>query len=119
MNRPTERELLEATRRLLRESERACDDLTVARLRAGRLRALEAKRGPLRGWWPWAGGIATAGMVAALAGTLWFNVFSDSPLSDKEQTIVADVDLLTTQENLEFYTEIEFYDWLASEPDAG
>lgn len=117
MSAPDERELLEATRRLLQQSERACDEFTVARLRAARLRALDAKHRPLARSWPWAGGIFTAGVTAALAGMLWFNTASELPLPHSAEAIVGDMDLLTT-ESPDFYAEMEFYDWLASDPDA-
>jgi hypothetical protein len=121
MRTPTEQELLEATRHLLRESERACDELTVARLRAARLRALDAKRSRLLlPSWRTASGFAAAGVVAVLAGTLWFGTPSDLPTPRGSETAIAiaDIEMLATTESPEFYTDIEFYDWLATEPDA-
>ncbi len=119
MSTPSEQELREATRRLLQESERACDELTVARLRAARLRALDARRSRfLLPSWKAISGFATAGAVAALAGILWFNLPSDLPIPRGNETAIADIEMLATKESPEFYTDIEFYDWLASEPDA-
>jgi hypothetical protein len=117
MKTPNEQELLEATRQLLRKNERAIDELTVARLRAARRRALDAKRGP-RLSWPIFGGIATAGIVAALAGVVWLNAPSDLSLPAGTEGTGADLELLTSKDNPEFYTDIDFYDFLASETDA-
>jgi hypothetical protein len=120
MRTPDEQELLEATRRLLRESERGCDEFTVARLRAARLRALDAKRPRfLLPSGKTMSGFATAGVVAALAGVLWFNTPSDLPIPRGSETAVADIEMLATKESPEFYTDMEFYNWLASETDAG
>lgn len=117
MTKPNEQDLLDAARRLLREQD--VDELTIARLRAARLHALDAKPRRRIFTWPVISSVATAGMVAALAGILWvqtpLNVLS--PRSD-EMAVAADIDLLTMKENPEFYNELEFYDWLASEADA-
>jgi hypothetical protein len=113
MKTPNEQELIEATKRLLREEERAVDELTVARLRAARRRALDTARRPHR--WQIFGGLATAGVVAALAGVVWLNTDVGIP---NETTPVADIELLTSNDGLEFYNDIDFYDWLANQPDA-
>lgn len=119
MTAPNENELLETARRLLRESELGQDEFTVARLRAARLRALEAKPRP---WLPsmrWLGSVVAAGAVAMLAGVIWLNTPSDVTLPRaNDSTVVADIDLLTAKETPEFYTELEFYDWLESDADA-
>lgn len=118
MRTPTEQELQEAARRLRQKNELECDDFTVARLRAARLRALEARRRPFLMSWQALGGIATAGIAAALAGVLWLKAPSDLPSPRGSETPVADIELLTTKESPDFYTELDFYDWLASEADA-
>lgn len=117
MKKPNEQELLETTRRLLEKSVRECDELTVARLRAARLRALDARR-QLRftSWWN-VGGIAAAGIAAALAGLIWFSTPSELPVPRHTETAGVDMELLAN-ESPEFYTELDFYDWLASEADA-
>lgn len=118
MKTPSEQELLEATRRLLRENERAIDELSIARLRAVRLRALDAKGNPRRLWQIF-GGVAAAGIVAALAGVIWLNARSDLPLPADVEGAGADVELLTSKDNPEFYNDIDFYDFLATQTDAG
>lgn len=117
MTTPSENELLQTARQLLRESERAQDELTIARLRAARLRALEAK--PRARWlsMQWVGSVVAAGAVAMLAGVIWLNMPSEATAPNGTEA-VADIELLTTSESPEFYTDLEFYDWLASEADA-
>jgi ferric-dicitrate binding protein FerR (iron transport regulator) len=110
-----ERDLLQAASRLHRQAEQQLDQLTVARLRAARKRALDASPRP-RFAWLLSGGLATAAVAAAVAGMVWFQLPSDS-LAPVEP-VVADVDILTTAESPEFYGELEFYDWLASKADA-
>jgi hypothetical protein len=118
MSKPSESELLQATRRLLEKSEREVDELTVARLRAVRLRALDAiAHSRLASWWS-LGGIASAGIAAALAGLLWFNTPSELSAPSQHETASVDMELLATKENPEFYTELDFYDWLAGDADA-
>lgn len=117
MKKPDEQELLEITRRLLEKSARECDALTVARLRAARLRALEAPRQPrFMSWWS-LGGVASAGIAAALAGLLWFSTPPELPGPRHQETAGVDMELLAN-EGPEFYTDLDFYDWLASEADA-
>jgi hypothetical protein len=68
-------------------------------------------------WWS-LGGLATAGMAAVLAGLLWFNAPSDLPGPRHPETAGTDMELLATKDNPDFYTELDFYDWLAAEADA-
>lgn len=116
MTEPTEKDLLQAAGRLLRQSEHELDELTSARLRAARLGALEAKARE-RLSWPLSGGAVAAGLALALAGVLWLRAPSELPVPPGTDTTVADLDLLAI-ESPEFYTELEFYRWLASQPDA-
>jgi hypothetical protein len=117
MTKPSEHDLLETARRLLHESERTQDEFTVARLRAARLRALEATPKSLWLGWRMVGSLATAGAVAMLAGIVWFHAPLERVTPAGNETIVAEIDLLAT-ESPEFYTELEFYDWLVGEADA-
>ncbi|MEK6550777.1 MAG: hypothetical protein AABZ50_03970 [Pseudomonadota bacterium] len=92
---------------------RAPDELTRARLKAARLRALDHYR-PGRGWrplWAWSAGLSAAAMVmtGVVAGWLWFA----SPSAPQPHSI-DDLELLAAQDNPEFYRELDFYQWLAS-----
>ncbi|MFL6655514.1 MAG: hypothetical protein ACJ8KA_12050 [Sulfurifustis sp.] len=118
MTTPEERDIVETARRVLHRSERDCDELTVARLRAARRRALEAEPRPAFRRWSLAGAVAAAATIAGLAGVLWLQTPSDmAPVPTASS--VADIDLLTTNESPEFYNDLDFYDWLATDSDAG
>lgn len=118
MRTPNETELLQAAARLLRESEDKIDELTAAKLRAARRRALDAKP---RTWhsWGWMNGAIAAGIVATLAAVLWLNNPIDRPLPVANDTPVTDVELLTARDNPDFYADLEFYNWIADEDYAG
>lgn len=116
MTESSEKDLLQAARRLLRESEHELDELTSARLRAARLRALDAKRGGFA--WRLSGGFVAAGLALSLAGVLWLRAPVDVAAPPANESTVADIDLLAT-ENPEFYSDLEFFRWLADQPDAG
>jgi hypothetical protein len=104
---------LAPARRALDAAARQLDTLTLARLRAARLRALDQARpaAPWRpGWRLAAGGFAAAGLATLVAvGLLWFS--APAPLTVAG---IDDLELLSTQENPEFYADLDFYHWLAS-----
>ncbi|HHO68564.1 MAG TPA: DUF3619 family protein [Gammaproteobacteria bacterium] len=81
------------------------DELTLARLRAARARALEQARGGARShaWLPAAGMAVAAALVAAVL--LW-------PSAPKLPAGADDLDLLAAGEDMELIEELEFYDWL-------
>ncbi len=100
-------------KRLLDDAANDLDADTLARLRAARARAwqragAEPVRRPRRRGWLAVGGLAVAGIVLALAGTLWLATPGGTPLLGVE-----DAELLASGESPEFYAEIEFYQWLA------
>jgi hypothetical protein len=99
--------------RLRTELERSAHELdasTVARLRAARRRALEA--GPRRRLWLMAGGLA-AGAVAAGVAAVLLLAPPALPLHGLDQLeLIADADL-------DVVDDLEFYRWLADNPNAG
>ena len=109
----SEEKFLRATKRVLDEAEANLDTAALARLRAARRQAIEAglaRSGrALPGWLLPVGGFATAGIALAVAGLLWFAVPDDKPLP---QATVDDLELLMARDNPEFFTDLEFYDWL-------
>lgn len=113
------RKLETQARRLLDETAQNLDADTLARLRAARARAwrrAEHEPGapaPRRRGWLAVGGAALAGLVLALAGTLWLAAPGGAPPAGLE-----DAELLASKESPEFYAELEFYQWLASRADA-
>jgi hypothetical protein len=49
-----------------------------------------------------------------VAGLLWFS----APNGNFMQAGVGDIELLTAQENPDFFTELEFYEWLEGNENA-
>ena len=108
----TEDKFLNAAKRALDDAEKNLDAGTVARLRAARRDAIEqGLRRPSHmrpGWLLPLGGFATAAIVLSVAGLLWFS----APNPNLLQTNVSDIELLTAHENPEFFTDLDFLDWL-------
>jgi hypothetical protein len=108
----TEDKFLNAAKRALDDAEKNLDAGTVARLRAARREAIEqGLRRPSHmrpGWLLPAGGFATATIVFAVAGLLWFS----APNLILLQVNVSDIELLTAHENPEFFADLDFLDWL-------
>lgn len=96
----------------------ALDDLTAARLRAVRLKAVESaegKRGGLRfPRWVAVGGLATAA-AAVLAVGLWVS----GPPRESTVATADDIEIVAAQEQMQFYEDIEFYRWLAAQENGG
>ena len=114
----TEDKFLNAAKRALDEAEKNLDAGTVTRLRTARREAIEqGLRRPSRrrpGWLLPVGGFATAAIVFAVAGLLWFS----APNPNLLQANVSDIELLTAHENPEFFADLDFYDWLDNDSDA-
>lgn len=104
--------LVGRARRELDERARGLDDITIARLRAARLRALDvATVSPWRSRWMAAAGLATTAVAVVLvAGHFWLR-----PPSTPAQAVAGleDLELLSSREQPEFFRELDFYDWLA------
>lgn len=107
-----EEALLRKVKNALDASSETLDGATCTRLRAARTRALQ-QRHTRQPWllWP-AGGVALAA-AALLSWGLWFNV----PVSHTPAAL-EQLELLSSTESLELYTDLEFYQWLASATDA-
>jgi hypothetical protein len=114
MNDETKEQVfLRRARALLDASSESLDPATRARLRAGRAAALAPQAGlPARWtWWP-AGGLALAS-VAILSWTLWLHPAVNHLPAGLEQ-----LELLTSADNLELYSDLDFYQWLGDTTDA-
>lgn len=108
----SESRVVEAARQVLDTRARDLDEITSARLRAARLRALDARPVPRwRSQWVALAGVATAAIAVVLvAGPLWLRPAGPPPLSVAG---LEDLELLSTREHPEFFGDLEFYDWLA------
>jgi hypothetical protein len=114
-----QRELAQALRSALRESEQL-DYVASAKLRAARARALEAGQGRDRRWLLASGGLTAAAIFAALLMTTLrphATRPADSALFETAEAQQADaLDVLTDDNDPDFYEELDLYRWLASEP---
>lgn len=108
-----ERRFLEKIRSELDAGAENLDRETLRRLHGARVTALAEVERRRTGWlriprWVTAGGVATAAVVV-VAVSIW--------LAEPRQTLPArqaeDLEILTAQEHLEMYKDLEFYRWLA------
>ena len=110
-----EKHFLEKARSLLNEGVENLDRQTcqsLENIRIGALRAMEERRSglfvPMR--WIMVGGFATATM-AAVALFFWLtNSPENLPAKHAE-----DFEIITSQERIDFYQNLDFYRWLATE----
>ena len=117
-----EKHFFDEARWILKVAEENLDAATLSRLRAARARALDAvtprdyARTRRPAWLLPVGSFAAAGVVLAVASMLWFTVpaGNSGSLADIEN-----LDLLTAVDNPEFYADLDFYRWLASQNNAG
>ena len=102
----TERELIEAIRAELDKSADALDAHTLSRLNQARHRALTRQAR-----FSWASGrwLLPAAATAAVA-VLAFNLLTITPA--EPETLLEDLELLSSVEDMDFYSELEFYEWL-------
>lgn len=105
-----EDEFLKRARRSLEAMSDSLDAATTSRLRAARKRALtEGRSAPAPSRWLMpVGGLVAAGTALTVAGLLWFAAPEQPPLP----TGLGDIELLTAVEHPEFFSDLEFYEWL-------
>lgn len=107
--------LLKRIRSDLDRSVEALDPATHARLAQARARALAPRSQPIAWWIPASGAVFATLLVALLL------VGQPQPLPlDNGFSNIADLELLTGDDNLELFEDLEFWRWLESKPlDAG
>jgi hypothetical protein len=111
----TDEQIAATARRLLDQSVADLDPATAHRLQRARLTALEAT--PVGRWrMVLTGGLAVA--VAAL--TLTLTLLSRQPVPESHVTsLVEDIDLVLSADNIELAEDLEFYHWLADADTTG
>lgn len=89
------------------------DTVTAARLSAVRARALDAVPGSGQSMvWTYTGAVATTLLVAVLV--VW------PPRGNQDIGLPLDeMELFSANEELEFYSELEFYEWLDYDQETG
>lgn len=120
-DQPGDKRLQDAIRGHLERQSEQLPELDSARLRAARLRALDAVREPIYRRRPmllW----GTAASLVLVAGMLLLNP-APTPSGQGNPALAemsaADMDLLMSEESLDFYQDLEFYEWLAQYDGAG
>lgn len=89
---------------------------TLARLSEARRKAVDAVSQPARFGWGWrlpAGAMALA-FVAVVGGALWMgggNMTTPSAFTNAN----TDAPLIMTQDNLDMYADMDFYQWMETE----
>jgi 4-hydroxy-L-threonine phosphate dehydrogenase PdxA len=105
---------LERARAQLNHAAADLDEFSIARLRAGRKRALaaaDARRRFRPAWWLPLSSAAVAAIVTVTVATNWWRA---APVTATE-----DIELLATSDDPEFLEDIDFYNWLEDQRDAG
>lgn len=115
MSTQQEQDFLESARTKLEASVNALDAHTLSRLHSARSHAVEAAgrqpfwRAP--DWLLPLGAVASATLVLVVGSVLWMSNPPDNyaALAPEEREIVA------SEDNLEIYTDLDFYHWLAQQ----
>lgn len=109
-----DKQFIDSAKKILDESLNDLDGATLSRLAQNRRQALADRRVSRRPHFRplavagWGGGLATAGLLVFLviAGP-----FGRDP---SENGLVADLSLFTAEESIDFFQDIEFYEWLSA-----
>jgi len=115
-------------RRVLDESAQSLDAATLSRLNRARQAALEQRRPTLRPWFVPAGLASACAVLLALA-VVWrapvpmpANPGAPAPIATAMQSngvAAGDLDIVSGDEGLEFYQDLEFYAWLDAQNQDG
>ena len=109
-----EKKFLSVVKKALDQSADDLDGNIQSRLRQARYRALEQAEGKkvwLPGWGLSTASVATAALVMLIAA-----FYFKGPQQEVPQVNVLDeIEIVGSEESLEFYDELDFYVWLAEE----
>ncbi len=122
-----EREFLAAVKSSLRHSEKNIDELTQARLRAARHRAVAAHQE--KTFWPVSGILTvdwlrsrrvalSAAMSLTIVGALLL-LFNLQQPAQRLTPMLEDIELLTSNDDIELYQDLDFYVWIEDEQISG
>ena len=111
----SEEDFLAEVRNTLDRSTESLDPETLRRLRAARFGAIEMAGAGSMSWfrlhrWITAGGLTTI-TVLALGISLWLG----SPVQNPPLRQPDDLEILTSQDQLDLYKDLDFYRWLDKE----
>ncbi len=101
-----EQELLLFTTTHLDKSVEELDATTRSRLGHARREAISGNSHSRQWAWPMWGFASTS--VVVLSTILWFQ----NPMNSSPPLVPEDLELLANSDSLEFYEDLEFYDWL-------
>lgn len=117
----TDDKLTRRARELFLASAAALDAGTLARLKAARLKAVEAASAqPAWSGWRIPAGAAALLAVAVVGSALWWTGLT-SPAAAPEPFTTAgneDLPIVLTSDNLDMYADLDFYQWLESQDKA-
>ncbi len=106
-----EQNLIDEAKRLLDESADNLDTQVLTGLARARIAALERQQAERKPWLLW------SGLSSAAVATLAVLIFWQQPQNQESTNYVADMGILAAEESLEFYDEMEFYQWLSEVAD--
>jgi len=113
------RELVQRARAIYSEACANVDAHTHARLAAGRRNAMTAAQAPShkRVWLPAAGAMAACALAVGVI--LWRPASAPSPAQGQQAAASdAELPLDADSKQMDLYQNLEFYQWLAQQPDA-
>ncbi len=105
----SDKEFNRQIRAVLDQGVEQLDDAASRRLRQARMQAVEkaSQQGQGARWWKPAAAFAVAASLV-LAVVIWPTGTDDMPASE-----LLDVELMATDDSLQLYEELDFYQWLA------
>jgi glutamine synthetase adenylyltransferase len=122
----SEQAFLEAVKAGLDKAEDAVDDLTLMRLRQLRKQALQsvsessAPAVVLREqWWMPLTSVAATVLIAVLGFHMTTQITSTVAPQDDTFSALEDMQILGAEQSLDFYQDLEFYQWLDEQKDLG
>lgn len=108
----SDKQMIDQVKRSLDQQADELDAATLSKLRQARARAvdeMEHKTSRLKPRALWTGGLATAGACAVALMLVWPE---DPEITTELGPAIADAEMLSDENSIEFYQELDFYIWL-------